>query len=171
MNLLTQRSREVLESLNTILVATIRKNLVKKGHRVTSKLFNSIESRVKSKGQGVLIEILGEDYGEFQERGQRPGGKLRNIAKLTKWVQQKGIAQEFKEARGIAFAIAKVHQKIGMHTRGGRIDLSKRGFISESITELDRTIDNVLFRAFEMNFETLVTDFTRETEEILKLNV
>lgn len=171
MNLLTQRSRESLESLNIILVATIRKNLVRKGHRVTSKLFNSIESRVKSNGVGVLIEILGEAYGEWQERGQHPGGKLRNIAALTKWVQQRGIAIEFKEAKGIAFAIAKTHQKIGMHTRGGRIDLSKRGFISESITELDRTIDNILFRAFDQNFETLVTDFTRQTEEIIKLNV
>ncbi len=171
MQLLTERSKIVLEELNVILVDAIRKNLKKKGHNVTGRLSQSIESKVSSLGQGVIFRISGEDYGRLQEEGQRRGGKLRNIDALTKWVLRKGIVSEMKKARGIAFAIAKTQQKIGMHTRGGRIDLSKRGFISESITEKDILIQNILFRTFETNFETLTSNFTQEIQRTIEINL
>lgn len=171
MQLLTERSKIVLEELNKLLVNTIRQNLRKKGHNNTGRLSQSIESKVSALGQGVIFRITGEDYGRFQEEGQRRGGRLRNIAALTKWVQQKGIALDLKKAKGIAFAIAKTQQRIGMHTAGGRIDLSKRNFISESIDEKDSVIQNVLFRTFEVNFETLTTNFTQEFERTIEIDL
>lgn len=171
MQLLTERSKIVLEELNRVLVTTIRSNLRKKGHNTTGRLSQSIEVKVRSMGQGVIFNVLGEDYGRFQEEGQRRGGRLRNIAALTKWVQQKGLASEFKKAQGIAFAIAKTHQKIGMHTVNGRIDLSKRGFISESITEKDALIGNILFRTFEVNFDLLVSNFSQEVERTIEIKL
>ena len=171
MQLLTERSKIVLEELNKLLVRTIRQNLRKQGHNVTGRLSQSIEVKVSSLGQGIIFRITGESYGRFQEEGQRRGGRLRNIAALTKWVQQKGIALDFKKAKGIAFAIAKTHQKIGMHTTGGRIDLSKRNFISDSIEEKDSLIRNILFRTFETNFELLTTNFTQEVQRTIEIKL
>ena len=171
MQLLTERSKIVLEELNKVLVTSIRVNLRKKGHNVTGRLSQSIESKVSALGQGVIFRISGENYGIFQEEGTRRGGRLRNIAALTKWVQQKGLASEFKKAQGIAFAIAKTHQKIGMHTVNGKIDLSKRGFISETIEEKDTLIQNILFRTFETNFDLLVTNFSQEVQRTIEIKL
>lgn len=49
---------------------------------------------------------------QFAKYGRGPG-KLPPIEPLIDWVKQKGIVQEDKEAKGVAFAIAKSISKKG----------------------------------------------------------
>jgi hypothetical protein len=153
---------EIAQQLKNELESAIKSRLQSQGHVASGKGLKSIEVQIKETPQALIIAILGEDYLQWQETG-RTAGKFPPVAALEKWVKQKGIASEAKAVKRIAFAIAKNMHRIGMHSRGGRIDMSKRGFISTSLEEKSTVIEQRLFQMFEKNFDLLVTQFIKDT--------
>ena len=102
---------------------------------------------VKPYARGV--EILGNSYWRFVDKGVRanqiryPKAPAR-IKALVKWLQQKGVAGSDRVIKGIAYAIAYTHSKVGMPTRNGRIDRSRLNFVDKAIKNRQRQIEEVV---------------------------
>lgn len=151
----------IANELESLITKAVKARLQKQGHVATGKGLNSIETRVKERGQGLVIEILGEDYLAYQETG-RKAGTLPNIGALEKWVKQKRLASEAKEVKRIAWAIGINMKRIGMHSNNKRLDTSKRKFLSSTIEGGTQIIQGKLFEMFEKNFALMVTQFTKD---------
>jgi hypothetical protein len=157
-------TKPILDKLERLVLVHVQKKLREKGHVATGKGYTSLEAKVVGQGADFAVAIMGEDYLEYQDTGRR-AGKMPPVDPLAKWVQQKGIESDPKKARGIAFAIAKAHKRIGMHStdKGRRIDMKKRNFLGEAAQEVIPKMDIILFQAFEKNFNLMVDHFLSKT--------
>ena len=108
-------TRREIEAVLDIIVRRLEKEVVEETPRGVSAeggLAGAVFGEVVTQGDKVT-GIVGNPvpYGEVIERGRRPGKRRPPIEPLIPWVRSKlGISDE-KEARGIAYVIAK---KIGM---------------------------------------------------------
>ena len=163
-------NQEIADQLAGLITKALVSRLKKQGHVATGKGINSLETKIRESGNGLLIAIYGEDYLAYQETG-RKAGKLPNIGALMKWVKQKGIASEMKEVKRISWAIAINMKKIGMHSNNKRLDMSKRHFLSKTMEGGKDVINKKLFEMFNKNFDLLVTQYTKDnqTKTIIEL--
>lgn len=153
-----------LEALARFIKEELGKGLAAKGHINTGKLLDSIEVDILDELGAVVLEGKFEDYGIFQDTGTR-AGSLRNIDALTVWVRQRLNAPPEK-ARGIAFAIAKTHAKVGMHSKDGRPNPAAAGWMTET---LDRISDDILKRLdeiFDIDINIFVDNVARQFERV-----
>lgn len=169
-------SAEIRVGLDDVLeriVNEAKNNLQAKGHVNTGRLLASIEKRVQQEGNNIvgIIEML--DYGLPQDTGIPAknipfsgiggGGKSKYIQALIQWVKQKGFgAGTLSEQKGIAFAIAKTHAKVGMHSQKGFPAPNKKGFFTEAVEKLEPEIEAVITKAVEKNFEVLIDKAIRD---------
>ena len=160
---------EIAKQLEDMLTASMIAKFKDQGHSLTGKSIQSLKTVVKDNSTGVLIQITGEDYMGFQDSG-RKAGSMPPIAALERWVIQRGIASEPKQAKSIAFAIAKNMKRIGMHSKNSKIDLSKRHFISSTIEKESPTINKMLFQMFDKNFDLFVKNLTTKNQKTI-LNI
>jgi len=154
---------EIAKRLELEITTALKNRLKAHGHVATGRGLSSLKTRIRAAGDGLIIAIIGEEYLAFQETGRR-AGSFPPVAALERWVKQKGIASEAKQVKRIAFAIAKNMAKIGMHSKGNRIDLSKRHFITNTIENKSTVIQQRLFQMFEKNFDLIVTQFIKDTQ-------
>lgn len=160
----------IAKELEALITSALKNRLTGQGHITTGKGLNSIETKVIPRGEDLVIQIYGEDYLEYQDSGRKPG-KFPNVGALREWVRRKGLATEMKEVNKIAFLIGRNMQRIGMHSTNKRIDLSKRGFITQTIDQFEGRINQDLFRMFEKNFDLIVTRASDEIGGIYKISL
>jgi hypothetical protein len=154
----------IAKELEKQITDALKKKFEEQGHSLTGKGINSLQTIVKDELGGLIIQILGEEYMGFQDAG-RKAGKMPPIEPLMRWVKLRGLASDMKAVKRIAFAIAMNMKKIGMHSSGSRIDLSKRHFISDTITNETGFIQDSLFKMFNKNFDLMVTNYTKELQK------
>ena len=165
MALLNPQTAPTLKALEGLLLGSVKRQLKAKGHKATGKSLASLESNIVGFGDGLAIQIIGEDYLEYQDTGLKAGkrkgssGSTVWIDALAEWVRKKGIESDMKKSRGIAFAIAKNMKRIGMHSKNSRLDLSKRNFLGDALKDVQPKIDEKLFEVFEKNFNLIVDKF------------
>lgn len=153
----------IANELESLITKALVSRLKKQGHVATGKGVNSLETKIRESGSGLLIAIFGEDYLAYQETG-RKAGKMPPIKDLMKWVKAKGIASEAKEVKRISWAIAINMKKIGMHSNNNKLDMSKRHFFTKTMEGGKQVINKKLFEMFEKNFDLLVTQFTKDKQ-------
>jgi hypothetical protein len=161
---------KISKEIEVQLTTAMKNRLRDQGHVSSGKGLASLETKVIPKGDDLVIQILGEDYLQFQETGRKKG-TMPNIRALERWVKRKGIASDMKEVKRIAFGIALNMKKVGMHSKGNKLDPSKRGFITQSIERKETIIEKKLFEMFEKNFELLVFNTSKEIEGKLKISL
>lgn len=81
-------------------VAKARANLVRGGKGASGYLWNSIDYTISPDG---IIEFSYADYGEWVEKGRRPGGKMPPIDKIRQWARIKGL-RPFVDKNGKAIS-------------------------------------------------------------------
>ena len=162
------KEEAISTQLENLLTNAMIAKFKEQGHNVTGKGIASIKTVVKEKANGLIIEISGEDYMGKQDSGL-PAGTKPDLAGLERWVLQRGIASDMKSAKRIAFYIGRNMERIGMHSRNNKIDLTKRGFISTSIETNAPKINELLFKMFDKNFELLVKNMTTNEKLIIEL--
>lgn len=113
-------TRDDLNVIGRFLVQELQKEIELQKHVATGKLLDSFEYRIKNTGNTVSLEIWSEDYGEYVDRGRKPGGKRVPIAALMEWIRNKAIASGDAEVKSIAFAIQEKIYREGIPTSGGR---------------------------------------------------
>lgn len=165
---------EIAKQLESMLTASMIAKFKSQGHNLTGKGIASLKTVVKDNANGLLIQISGLDYMAKQDSGLKPNEvKMTSkiIADLERWVLRRGIASDMKAAKRIAFYIGRNMQRIGMHSKNKKIDLSKRGFITQTIEKESPTINKMLFQMFERNFDLFVTNLTTKNQKtILNIN-
>jgi hypothetical protein len=130
--------------------------LIKQGR--TERAGGLIKSlRVRPAETSVSVE--GNFYWTFLDKGVKasqikyPRAKAR-IDALIKWLERKGVAGSDKVIKGIAYAIAYTHSKVGMPTRRGRFDRSRINFVDKAIkrssSRINRTIDLELGKSVDI---------------------
>jgi hypothetical protein len=163
MSLLTPISKPIIEKLGNLLLNATKKQLEKDGRKATGKGIASLETKVFALGENVVVQLLGEDYLEYQDTGRKPGKGVSKEGQklLAKWVQLKGIETDPKKAKGMAFVIARNMKEVGMHSKDKRLDLSQRNFLGRAADTILPKVDNILFDAFEKNFNLMVDKFAK----------
>lgn len=131
----------IAKKIGDILVDEIRNQILLQGHNMTGALSKSVEYEVKDVPEGVVIQFLLNSYGVPVNTGvpapRIPYGKPTG-AKVSKYIQ--GLIRfakirfrvTEKQAKGIAFAIARKHIKEGLPTLGS-YRFSKTGMRTEYI--------------------------------------
>lgn len=168
-----QEIRVKLDDVLDRVVGEAKNNLQSKGHVLSGKLLASIEKRVLVEANTITGLIEFEDYGAPQDTGIAPqkipfslgsgAGKSKYIEGLIRFVKARGFgASTLAEQKSIAFAIARTHKKLGMHTKDGRIAPEKARWFSEVVDRLEPQIEAVLQEAIENNFENIVNQFVRD---------
>lgn len=85
-------------------------------------------------------------YAGVIELGRRPGGKQPPIDALAAWVRRKGIARDPKDARGVAFAIARKMASQGWPFPPNQPMQILRKTALRLLPEISMIIDRVLSR-------------------------
>lgn len=122
-----QQIKDNLQQLGDYLTQELTQELLKQGHKATGSLINSINYAVEFYKGALVLSMEYNDYGAVVNNGVKAnripygqssggGGKSAYIQGLYNWVITKRLATTDKEALGIAFSIAKTHQKFGMPT-------------------------------------------------------
>lgn len=95
------------------IIDEIKKNLIKEDKIATGKLIKSLDYRTLRTVEGWTIQILGEKYLEFVDKGRKPG-KQPPIGPILKWIQAKPIKFVGKTDKQMAFIIARSIGKKGI---------------------------------------------------------
>ena len=135
---------EVEKAINLILVQAER-ILIAQGHKDTGNLINSL----KVKATEAAGELWGLDYGLAQETGIKKenipfgkgGGTSLYIDAIMAWIRRRGFENDIKKVKGMAFAIAKTHKEVGMHSKGGKFAPQQQGFLTEAIKITQKDVD------------------------------
>lgn len=130
---------EVEKAINLILVQAAR-ILVAQGHKDTGNLINSL----KVKATEAAGELWGLDYGLAQETGIKKENIKAGTAyidAIMAWIRRKGFESDIKKVKGMAFAIAKTHKEVGMHSKGGKFAPQQQGFLTEAIKITQKDVD------------------------------
>jgi len=138
--------------------------LIRQGQTKRSgSLVESLKSETHL-GYPTTIRFFGNHYWRFLNYGVSSGHITKpyaypRIEGLIKWLKRKGIGSGDDKIRGIAFAIATVHAKRGMPTRGGRRDESRMNFVDKAIdknrSKIQQTIAKNVGRDFSQLFVKL----------------
>ena len=160
----------ISKELSKQITDALKKRFTEQGHNVTGKGIASLETVVKSDLNGLVIQILGLDYMGKQDSGLPPGTKP-DLRSLEKWVIARGLTSDMKAAKRIAFYIGRNMERIGMHSRNKRIDLSKRHFIKDTIEDKASFIQESLFKMFSINFDLMVTNYSKQIQEKLIVKI
>lgn len=144
-------NKNLIRALNDIgkdVVADIVQKLLAADKSATGSLVNSIKYEVLEAANGVMLNILANDYFKFVDEGRRPG-KMPPIRAIVPWVQAKGIRMNTKSGivmsdESSAFVIARSIGMKGIKPLGIKkqvIDdlLNNKSKIIESGIELDIT--------------------------------
>ena len=92
-------------------------------------------------------------------------GSSTTKATYSAWVKRSGLATDMIDVKRIAFLINRNMKRIGTHSVRGRIDLSKRHFIKDTIEDKSNFIQDSLFKMFNKNFDLMVTNYTKELQK------
>lgn len=127
---------QAIKSISEYLEAELKEELRQQGHVATGNLLKSIEVSGVLFGDGAVISVYYEDYGNPVDTGvsaQRipfggsRGGTSKYIQGLMQWVSViKGYPVGSRQNKAMTFAVAHTHKKEGMPSRGS-FRFSKNG--------------------------------------------
>lgn len=168
----------MIKDIDTRLIPLLKKlaeiELIKQGHKLTGKLYQSADIKQKDEGAGALIEAYYENYAGAVNNGvpasripysgrSGRGGKSKYIEALVLYAQKRGMTNP----KSAAFAIAAKHKKEGMCTIASR-RFSKNGkragafddvLENPKITEM---IDSIMGEATE----TTISNILKKNERL-----
>lgn len=141
----------VTEKYGKLIVEDIKDILKSEGKDATGTLINSIGYRIQegpADGDEIELIVFWADYGDYVDRGRKPGGKMPPVKNILDWVKLKGIRGKGKQTQeSVAFAIAKGIQKNGIEptffkTLAERNSL--KGYQVEFVKAIEKDIQNIL---------------------------
>lgn len=161
-----QMTKGVSDAL-TLIVKKSREKLLQQGHKATGELINSLGGTVEKINADFVGSFWMKKYGIYQDTGieasripfSGSGSGAKSslyIDALIRWVIQKGFESDAKKAKGMAFAIAHTHKLKGMHTSGGNLDISKRGWLTNTLEENEKQIVEIINKVAGQSMDILL---------------
>lgn len=160
--MLTAEGEAIIKQLEKVIIEGLKESLKRKGRNDTGALSDSIEIVRKDTNSAVVLEGYFLKYGLYQEGGKK-AGTFPNVGAIEKWVRRKlGISDG---SLSVAWAIAKTHARVGMHTRNGQLAPEERGWMSEGLkavnAEIETSIENAFFQDMDIFITNLVDEFNK----------
>jgi hypothetical protein len=98
----------------------LKKNLIQELRRTkaiaSGDLLKSIQFTVEPTEDGAIVNLNGNDYITYIDKGRKPG-KYAPTSALKEWIKAKGIATDEAKVTAIAFAINNKIKKKGIKAR------------------------------------------------------
>jgi hypothetical protein len=91
-----ENTKLALDKFGKYLVAQSRANLTRKKKNVTKALYNSLDYEVKINPKSIEFDFLMEEYGEWVDKGRKPG-KMPPFGAIYAWVARRKI--QFKDTK------------------------------------------------------------------------
>lgn len=168
---LSKTTRDILEKLANDLSNDLAQELIGQGHKNTGTLLESIRVVIREEAFSIVLEGSTLDYGVYLNNGRRAGGKKIPIEALETWVEQRGIANEEKEIRSIAYAIQTKIFKEGSPTFGS-FKYSNNGRRREWIEYVLEQNEDKIRKAFDDAFfnemEVVLANIIRGVDKQLR---
>lgn len=102
-----------LEALGREYVAELARQLVSDDKVATGNLINSLDYEVLQVANGLILQILADDYLTFVDKGRKPGKRPPQKA-IQKWVENRGIKIKGQSSKQTGFLIARSIGKKGI---------------------------------------------------------
>jgi hypothetical protein len=153
----------MLQEIEKLIKDSVVKELLAQKHKATGNLVNSVT--VKALQERDKLYIIEEHlfYGGFVDRGRAAGKKGVPIDALKDWVMIKGMANDEKKARSIAWAIQTKIKQEGIPTiRSRRLAARRTGFIDYVLKDVDQRLNYLLVQYFGGEVD-------KEVEKLVKL--
>lgn len=141
-------TRRVLENYGEETLNSMRNILSNSGKISSGNLISSLSYDITFDGSDLNIEFQMPDYGEFVDRGRKPG-KQPPISSIRQWAQIKGIPQS------AVFPIARKIGKEGIKATpffSSSIEMGKDRLISELEAAFTKDLDNYLKKQINQKF-------------------
>jgi hypothetical protein len=167
-------SEKVGRSIGNWLKVRLAQELKDQGHHLTGSLISSLEEKVSITGGRMIIEMLGNDYGDPLNTGvpasripytpgQSRGATSKYIEGLIRFAERR-FGLRGKEATSAAFAIARKHKREGMPTQGSyRYSSNGRrtGWIDVILADNDQELTNYVEEWVGQEVTILITNFSK----------
>ena len=155
-----------LIQLAEFLQKELAKEIILQKHKATGRLLNEMEVQVIEEATRTIIRETHPFYGDFVDRGRKPGGRRVPIDALERWVRVKGFAPG--RERGAAFAIQRKIFKEGIPTNGSRKLAPRRTAWLTGVVERNRQkIEAEINEAVRLGFEVEFRELLKEVNEII----
>ena len=159
----------MFEKARAYIEGKVKRNLLLQEHKATGKLYNSIKVVTKAELERAFIKGYMEDYSRFVENGRR-AGKRPPIFVIEKWIAVKRLNLGGKTIKSVAFAIANSMAQKGIPPQGGYTywkrgnELKRKGFINDSLSELDTELANLFYNDVYQNLEYELKNIIKRNE-------
>lgn len=102
-----------LEALGREYVAELTRQLISEDKVATGNLINSLDYNVVETMNGLVLQIIADDYLTNVDKGRKPGRRPPQKA-IQNWVENRGIKYKNSDSKGTAFIIARSIGKKGI---------------------------------------------------------
>jgi hypothetical protein len=104
--------KELGDELKKTLIQELRRSKVV----ASGDLLKSIQFTVEATEDGAIVNLNGNDYITYVDKGRKPG-KYAPTSALKEWIKAKGIATDEAKVSSIAFAINNKIKRQGIKPR------------------------------------------------------
>lgn len=167
---------KILAPVDTYIKKSIAIELKQQGHYLTGALERSIQGRIQDIPNGASVEGTMADYGFIVDAGTTPNKipyQEGSGAKTSKYISalieyfklRKGLSE--KEAKGAAFATAKVQKREGMPTINSYTyakNNERKTFIERTNKVIEQKVDDMIITKVDQLFNTA---FEKQHSEII----
>ncbi len=136
------RIERALELIFEYLKEQMIAELQRQGHSVTDVLINSIERKITQFADVIRMEGSFVVYGQWVDRGRRPGTKKVPIEALEDWIKRKGFESDAKAIRGMAFAIQTSIFKKGISQPDSWRGTDTANFMTATLDKNEKQIED-----------------------------
>ena len=162
--IITDAIRECLEIIKKEGIARLKAQ----GHDVTGQGINSITLDV----EGFMGSAYGQHYLLAQDTGIRPERYKPSktlLDAIIAWIEAGGLKGRIfmsggkpMTVRKTAKTIINTQKKHGMHTRGGNHFQQAQGWLTDTLTENEKLVRDILEKAGFEYFDTLIKSMINE---------
>ena len=162
----------LFRSIGDYLLFKLGKELTDQGHRLSGNLIRSLEYKVRTKTQDLILEFLANEYGEELNTGV-PASKiprypsleyLRLVRDLARYATQR-MGLRGKAAKSAGHAIVRAWQREGKPTRASyRFSKNGRrtGWVDYTLLNEEETINEFIEDFVGRELELLITEFIKQ---------
>ena len=159
-----ERLISAMVGLGKFLKRELIRELISQGHRATGSLIKSIEMIIEQRLKAVTLSGEFLFYGEFIDRGRKPGTRKVPVDVLIEWIKQKQFQIDVNKIRGVAFAIQTKIFKEGIPTNKSRSLFQKRtGWLTDTLKDNEKEMFTQIQKGANEEIDILFTNIVRDT--------
>lgn len=166
-NDLTVESFDELEKSLLLIYEYLTEEMVaelqRQGHDVTGTLMNSIQSVIVKSTDFIRMDGIFVFYGQFVDRGRKPGVRRVPIDALIDWIKRKGFESDLKKIKGMAFAIQKTIFDKGISQPDSWRGEDTANWMTGVLLKDKKKIDDDIFNSITASMELIIFNIVQDT--------